>query len=91
MDCQVQCDNTRCSYWTWVAGKCELKRIAKPGDKGPKKELSLEQTQTGLGKMVLQRPYLVNTLTQRKKYFVFSPLLERIPDKRLGEVDMIPA
>jgi len=33
LDCQVQCDNTRCSYWTWMSGKCELKRIAKPGDK----------------------------------------------------------
>merc|ERR1711970_766052 len=37
VDCQVQCDNTRCSYWTWLAGKCELKRIAKPGDKVPKR------------------------------------------------------
>eukprot|EP00090_Calanus_glacialis_P013712 TRINITY_DN22367_c0_g1_i1.p1 TRINITY_DN22367_c0_g1~~TRINITY_DN22367_c0_g1_i1.p1 ORF type:complete len:587 (+),score=116.91 TRINITY_DN22367_c0_g1_i1:49-1809(+) len=37
LDCQVQCDNTRCSYWTWLSGKCELKRIAKPGDKVPKR------------------------------------------------------
>lgn len=37
VDCQVQCDNTRCSYWTWLSGKCELKRIAKPGDKVPKR------------------------------------------------------
>merc|ERR1711892_843661 len=37
LDCQVQCDNTQCSYWTWASGKCELKRIAKPGDKVPKR------------------------------------------------------
>ena len=33
----MQCDNTRCSYWTWFGGRCELKRIAKPGDKVPKR------------------------------------------------------
>ena len=74
-----------------MTGKCELKRIAKPGDKVPKKELSLKQTQTRLVKMVLQRPYLVNTLTQRRKFFVFFHSLVRILGKRLGEVDMIPA
>ena len=63
-----------------MTGKCELKRIAKPGDKVPKKELSLKQTQTRLVKMVLQRPYLVNTLTQRRKFFF--PFLGENPGQK---------
>jgi len=29
----VQCDNSRCSHWTWRSGRCMIKRIANPGKK----------------------------------------------------------
>ena len=57
----------------------------------PREELSLVQSQTELVKMVLPKPYLVNIQTQKRKYFAFSPLLERILVRRQEGENTIPA